>query len=140
QTWSGLVRYASLKVADPQEAEDLAMDACVKLFGRWSKRRPENPTAWAFAVLGNSTRNRARLGRRRHAELGDDVIDLGEERDLDLIEAIKQLPARQREAIALRYLADLRQADVALVMGVADGTASALLTQGRANLRKRLGQ
>ena len=59
--------------------------------------------------------------------------------DPDLVAAIRTLPNRQRTAIALRYVADLPQADIAAAMGVAPGTVAALLHQARTNLRQTLG-
>src|ERR687892_2598190 len=57
----------------------------------------------------------------------------------DVWDALAALPSRQREAIALRYLLDLTQADVADAMGVAPGTAAATLHAARRNLADRLG-
>jgi RNA polymerase sigma factor (sigma-70 family) len=59
-------------------------------------------------------------------------------RDLDLERAISTLPPRQQLAVQLRYAADLTQAEVATAMGVAPGTASALLSQAREALRQIL--
>jgi RNA polymerase sigma factor (sigma-70 family) len=52
--------------------------------------------------------------------------------------AIRSLPKRQREAIALRYLLDMTEAAVADAMGVAVGTASATLAAARTALTERL--
>ena len=53
--------------------------------------------------------------------------------------AVAALPDRQREAIALRYLLGLTQAEVADAMGVAPGTASATLAAARRALAPILG-
>jgi RNA polymerase sigma factor (sigma-70 family) len=52
--------------------------------------------------------------------------------------AVASLPLRQRQAIALRYLLGMTQADVAEAMGVAPGTAAATLHAARRNLAGRL--
>jgi DNA-directed RNA polymerase specialized sigma24 family protein len=54
--------------------------------------------------------------------------------------AVRALPSRQREAIALRYLLDLSERGVADAMGVAEGTASATLATARAALAGALGE
>ena len=136
-----LVRAARLLVRDA-DVEDLVVDACVKLMTRWDRRRPENPTAWTLSVVVNASKRRGRLAARdrtRHELLAvpehtDQALP-----DLDLEQAIRDLPHRQQVAVALRYGADLSQADTAAVMGIAPGTAAALLNQARTNLRKRLG-
>jgi RNA polymerase sigma-70 factor (ECF subfamily) len=59
------------------------------------------------------------------APLSDDVWD-----------AVRSLPLRQRTAIALRYVSDLTQEEIAAVMDVAPGTVSATLVAAR----RRLGE
>ena len=52
--------------------------------------------------------------------------------------AVRRLPRRQREAIALRYVLDLSELQVAAAMGVAEGTASATLAAARRALAAAL--
>ena len=63
--------------------------------------------------------------------------DLPEDR-LALMAALRRLPAAQREAIALHHLADLPVAEVALTLGVPEGTVKARLSRGRAALAELL--
>jgi predicted DNA-binding protein (UPF0251 family) len=56
-----------------------------------------------------------------------------------LWDAMESLPFRQRQALALRYLLGMTQAEVADAMGVAPGTAAATLHAARRNLAGRLG-
>jgi RNA polymerase sigma factor (sigma-70 family) len=51
--------------------------------------------------------------------------------------AILELPPRQRQAVVLRYHADLTVEDTAAVMRCAPGTVKALTSQALANLRAR---
>ena len=51
---------------------------------------------------------------------------------------MRALPDRQREAIALRYLLDLEQHEVAEAMGVRPGTVASTLHAARAQLASRL--
>jgi len=50
-------------------------------------------------------------------------------------QALAQLPARQRLALALRYVAGLTDSEIATALGCRRGTAGALLSRGRAALR-----
>ena len=52
---------------------------------------------------------------------------------------MRRLPGRQREAISLRFLADLDVSRTARVMRCAEGTVRALTSQGVARLRRELG-
>ena len=125
---------------DPTEAEDVVMEAFVKAvksageFGRL-----DNPEAWLRTVAVNAARSRWRRRRwlRESVPLTDlsatAYADLGTER-LDLLAALRQLPAAQREAIGLHHLADLPVAEVADTLGIPVGTVKARLSRGRAAL------
>jgi RNA polymerase sigma-70 factor, ECF subfamily len=62
-----------------------------------------------------------------------------EEPDADFWRAVRALPRRQAQAIALFYLEDLPVAAIAEVLDCAEGTVKALLHQGRRTLAARLG-
>ena len=49
-------------------------------------------------------------------------------------EAVRSLPERQRTAVALRYVLDLPEAEVAALMGITRGAASSYLTAARRTL------
>ena len=51
---------------------------------------------------------------------------------------MRALTDRQRTAVALRYVLDLPEADVARIMGIARGTASATLATARRRLAAAL--
>jgi RNA polymerase sigma factor (sigma-70 family) len=53
-----------------------------------------------------------------------------------LVEALSRLPARQRVALALRYVHDLSDAEIAAALGCRVGTVHALLSRGRGALRE----
>lgn len=56
----------------------------------------------------------------------------------ELWAAVADLPDRQREAIALRYVSGLTETEVAATMGVTDGSASATLSKARRRLAEVL--
>jgi DNA-binding CsgD family transcriptional regulator len=58
---------------------------------------------------------------------------------LALAAALRRLPKRQREVIALRYLTDLCEADVALALGIAPATVRTHVHRALVHLRSRLG-
>lgn len=132
--WRGLVQFALGSLRSLSEAEDVASDTCVKLLRRWDTRRPTDPTRWAFTVTANAVRRQARHRARTTAASGAARTSL-EGIDIDLLEAIRKLPARQRLAVSLHYLADLPQTEVARTMNVTASTVGVLLNQARATLR-----
>lgn len=59
--------------------------------------------------------------------------------DRDFWAAVRSLPRRQAAVIALHYYEDLPVADIAAVLGIAEGTVKAHLHKGRESLARRLG-
>ncbi|MDP1821195.1 MAG: sigma factor-like helix-turn-helix DNA-binding protein [Acidimicrobiales bacterium] len=58
--------------------------------------------------------------------------------DAELWAAVGRLPDKQRGAIALRYLADLPYADVAVVLGCSEAAARQNVRAGLAGLRQEV--
>jgi RNA polymerase sigma-70 factor (ECF subfamily) len=124
---------------DAAEAEDVVMEAFARAAPRRSSfHEADNPEAWLRTVAVNVARSRWRRMLRWAHVLPELVTpasydDLPEDR-LALLAALRQLPAAQREAIALYHLADLPVAEVADTLGVPEGTVKARLARGRAAL------
>ena len=56
----------------------------------------------------------------------------------DLVAALSDLRGRQRDAVLLRHQQGLTYAEIALALGVREGTAKTLVHRGLARLRERL--
>lgn len=52
-----------------------------------------------------------------------------------LVEAVRELPRRQRDCVALRYLSELSIADIAITLGVSENSVKTHLKRGLARLR-----
>ena len=120
------------------EAEDVVQEAFVR--GLDHPRRllgADNPEAWLRTVAVNLARSRWRRAQRL-VGLAPRLVDAPRESDTDghlvLLEAVRALPAGQREAIALHHLADLTVEQVAATLGLPTGTVKARLSRGRAAL------
>jgi RNA polymerase sigma factor (sigma-70 family) len=59
---------------------------------------------------------------------------------IDVWDAVSRLPRRQREVIALRYLAALSEREVAQTLGIAPGTVARSLHDARRTLAQALGE
>jgi RNA polymerase sigma-70 factor (ECF subfamily) len=57
---------------------------------------------------------------------------------VEVWDALRRLPPRERTAMALRYVADLRTDDIAAAMRIAPGTVGATLHAGRHRLAAAL--
>ena len=147
ETWY-LAEYprivAALAVAarDRELAAEVASEAFVRAYERWDRlRRMERPGGWvhrtALNLLKRRLRRRTQEGRLLTTFAGPGIGGLGAP-DLDLWRAVEQLPERTRTAIALRYLADLTEPEIAKAMGVGRGTVATLLHRARRQLEAEL--
>jgi RNA polymerase sigma-70 factor (ECF subfamily) len=125
------------------EAEDALQEAFVRALDHVrSVRRADNPEAWLRTVAVNLVRSRWRR-LRRLAGLLPRLVEESEPPEpsgdrVSLLAALRELPAAQREAIALHHLADLPVHEVAATLGVPVGTVKARLSRGRAALHDLL--
>jgi RNA polymerase sigma factor (sigma-70 family) len=106
-------------LASRPEAEDVAQEALARAYAGWPIAG--NAEAWVTRVATNLAIDRCRR-RRPTANLVESVSNhLAPSTDdagprIDLARALAALPRRQREVIALRYLVDMAEADVALAL------------------------
>lgn len=138
-----LTSSLALIVADADLARDAIAEAFARAWADWPRvRRMASPSGWVHRVALNEVRSVARSRRtaRRHQHrlLTTDPIPAPVEPDDDLWQALAALPERSRTAVALRYVADLPEAEVAEIMGVARGTVAATLHRARRSLHERL--
>ena len=134
-----LVAALTVVAGDRDLARDATDEAMVRALERWERvEAMASPDGWAYRVGVNVLRRKARrlALERRLARRPQPVAP--PELHPEVWDAIRSLPPRQREAIALRYLLDMTEAGVAQAMDVALGTASATLAAARSALSQRL--
>jgi RNA polymerase sigma-70 factor (sigma-E family) len=126
-------------IGDPTAAEDVAAEALTRTYVHWSRVRSfEYRDAWVARVATNLAIKASRRRPAGRASVTQDPSDATTLR-LALVEALARLPRRQREAVALRYLADLTIDDVALTLGVSAGTVKQSVHRALRTLRDQLG-
>ena len=132
-------QHAYKLLGDRQEAEDLAQEACTRACLHW--RSLENPHAWVVRTTTNLAFDRFRRLRTaaRHARLARASFAAVDDDHVDLHRALAKLPKRQREVVALRYLADFSEAQTAAALGCAPGTVKSHAARGLRALRSSLG-
>jgi RNA polymerase sigma-70 factor (ECF subfamily) len=130
---------------DRQEAQDAVQEAFCRAYSRWrTVSRYDDPVAWIRRVAWNLAVSRWRRTRTAltflRRQRRDEVLLDGPGPDrVALVAALATLPAGQRRAMVLRYLADLSIAEIADREGVAEGTVKSWLHRGRAALAAELG-
>ena len=147
--YRALVRLAALLVRDVPTAEEVVQDAFVAMHGGWQRLRDAEK---ALAYLRQAVVNRSRSVLRHRTVVDKNLqkappdMPSAEHGALVLLErsavvaALRGLPDRQREAIVLRYYADLSEAEIATTMGISRGAVKSHTARGMTALRAALEQ
>jgi RNA polymerase sigma-70 factor (sigma-E family) len=142
--YRSLVRLAAMLVRDDLAAERVVQDAFVAAHARWDRlRNPEDALAYLRQAVVNSSRSVL-----RHRKVTGNALQLappdmpGSEHAVlfraeqsAVLAALRHLPVRQREAIALRYYAGLSEAEIAAALGISRGAVKSHTARGMEALR-----
>jgi len=142
----GLLRLAVIMLGDQQAAEDVVQDAFLGLYRRWhALRSTDRAQAYVRSAVFNGCRSVLRQ-RARHrqfvltepdSESAEAGVLLSEEHEA-VLAALRRLPDRQREAVALRYCLDMPPGEVAAAMGISLGAVKSATSRGIAALGRML--
>jgi RNA polymerase sigma-70 factor (sigma-E family) len=142
--YRALVRLAMLLVRDVATAEEVVQDSFVAMHGGWRRLRDSEK---ALSYLRQSVVNRSRSVLRhrmvvdRNAPKPAPDMPSAEHGAIAALErsavvgALRTLPTRQREAIVLRYYADLSEAQIASAMGISRGAVKSHTARAMTALR-----
>jgi len=146
-----LVRLSVLLVHDQGTAEEVVQDSFVAMHGRWrSLREPDKGLAYLRQTVVNRSRSVLRhrgvetryVASQPGAALrfvpGADDDAVAGERRVAVLAALRRLPQRQREVLALRYYLDLDEAEIASTLGISRGAVKSHASRGAAALRSLL--
>jgi RNA polymerase sigma factor (sigma-70 family) len=141
-SWEPCLRAVVASTGSVQRAEDQVAEAFARAWWSWRKvRRHPAPRAWVVRTALNAG---VSGWRRRVRELPLSGHDAAAPRDADdgldaaLLTALRHLPARQREVIALRVFLDLDFDTIARQLGIAPGTVRVHLSRAVTTLRHEL--
>jgi RNA polymerase sigma-70 factor (sigma-E family) len=146
---SVFVRLAALLVRDTSTAEEVVQDSFVAMHGGWQRlRNAEKALAYLrqAVVKPVAVHTAAPDGGGQNQQKAPPDIPSAEQGALVLLErhavvaALRKLPERQREAIVLRYYADLSEAEIAAAMGISRGAVKSHTARGMTALRAALEQ
>jgi RNA polymerase sigma-70 factor (sigma-E family) len=147
--YRALVRLAALLVRDTGTAEEVVQDSFVAMHGGWQRLRDAEK---ALAYLRQAVVNRSRSVLRHRTVVDKNLqkappdMPSAEHGAMVLLErhavvvALRHLPERQREAIVLRYYADLSEAEIAAAMKISRGAVKSHTARGMTALRAALEQ
>ncbi len=146
---TSLVTLAWVLTGRLDTAEELAQEALAAAWQSWDRVGSyDRPGAWARRVVANRAAGvHRRAGRERRA-LGrlagrSETNRAGEltirSENAELWEAVRALPLRQAQVVALHYLEDRPVTEIAAILECAEATVKVHLHRGRIALARRLG-
>jgi RNA polymerase sigma-70 factor (sigma-E family) len=140
-----LVRFAYALTGDLGHAEDLVQTALLRVYRRSRRMLPDDPERYVRQAIVNANLSRFRRHRvpeslvgRPPDQAGAADQDSPDEQAQALLRLLAGLSPRQRTVLALRYGADLSEADTAELLDVTIGTVKSLASRGLAKLRADL--
>src|SRR5216683_4986698 len=145
--YRALVRLAALLLRDVSTAEEVVQDSFVAMHDGWRRLR-DNEKALSYLRQSVVNRSRSVLRHRvvvdRNAPKPPPDMPSAEQGAITQLErtavvtALRTLPARQREALVLRYYGDLSEAQIAMTMGISRGAVKSHTARAMSSLRNVL--
>jgi len=144
-----LVRLAVLLVRDEPTAEEVVQECFIAMHDGWHRLRDEDK---ALSYLKQAVVNRSKSVLRhrsvvdRNAPKPAPDMPSAEQGAISRLErsavitALRGLPDRQRQALVLRYYADMSEAQIAEMMGISKGAVKSHTARGMSSLRAVLEQ
>jgi len=150
QSWAAarvgrLHRVAYLLCGDWHVAEDMVQEALTSAALHWRRvEQADQPDAYVRRILVNQV---SRHWRRRSTHerpvphLPEAVVADGSDGRAireEVMDAMRQLPPRQRAAVVLRYFEQLSEAETAAALGCSVGTVKSQTSRALTTLRRTL--
>jgi RNA polymerase sigma-70 factor (sigma-E family) len=141
-----LVRLAVLLLGDVGRAEEVVQDSFVAIYRRLDQLGDADLPAYLRQTVVNRSRSVLRhlAVVSRHAphapvdEPGADHDVLRGAQRRAVVDAMRALPRRQREVLALRYYLDLSEREIAETLGISPGAVKSHASRGADALRRSL--
>ncbi|MCZ7529712.1 MAG: SigE family RNA polymerase sigma factor [Acidimicrobiia bacterium] len=145
--YRSLVRLAVVLLDRRELAEEVVQEAFIKLHGKLDRVKDQSRIdAYLRSIVMNLARSRMRrrMVARKHPP--EPMLDApGADADIDLrddqrevVDALRSLPARQRDCLVLRYYQELSEAEIAETLGISKGSVKTHTSRGMAALTKVL--
>ncbi|MQY04616.1 SigE family RNA polymerase sigma factor [Actinomadura macrotermitis] len=138
-----LFRYACVLTGDRHDAEDVVQEALARTGAAWWRvRRKDDPEGYVRTAMARIAADRRRRAARERltADPPDRAVEDGAlgriTGDAGLTAALAGLPPRMRAVLALRYVDQLTDAEIAVVLGCAAGTVRSQAARALAKLRR----
>ncbi len=132
---------------DPGSAEDLTQDAFIAALRNWPRVCEfDSPGGWVRRVVARRAVSaiRRRIVAQRRRPIGDTpTVRFGPQTAVEtehIWTAVRSLPARQAQCVALKYLEGYSVAEIATTLGSSENTIKTHLRRANAKLTRKLSE
>lgn len=135
-----VLRFCAVQ-AGPQRAEDCFQETMLAALRAYEQlQNPQGIRAWLFSIASRKAIDAHRASTRA-PEPTDEIDERAVAEDVTagdeaLWERVRALPDKQRQAVVLRYRADLTHAEIAHAMGTNEPAARRNVFEGLKRLRE----
>jgi RNA polymerase sigma factor (sigma-70 family) len=132
-------RLALARTSDPELARDAVQEGFARAIrARSGFRGSGSLEAWICRCVLNATRDSRPPAAEHELREVDGIVWKTETPDAEVRAAVRRLPARQRDALFLRFYLDFDYLTISKTLGIEVGTVSATLHAARENLAQAL--
>ncbi len=140
-------RYIASRLEDANEVEDVVSDVFLKVMVKLDQFRGENLTSWLFTIAHRTLLDTYRRRQPQLVELEDDTVAdthspeqsfILHESNTEMLEHIRALSTRRQEVITLKFYGQLRNRDIAEVLGINEQSVASHLHRALADLHTRI--
>lgn len=146
----GMLALAERTTGSAADADDMVQEAFLKVWNMapdWRADGPAQFSTWLYRVVLNSGLDRRRRKPLLPLEDAGELVDGGpgglhssmarQRRDM-VMDAMAELPDRQRSALSLYYFGEVHAPEAARILGLSLSAVEALIVRGKRALRKSL--
>jgi len=124
----------------PSDADDCFQETFMAALRSYETLDGKSPRAWVMTIARNKAIDHHRAAGRRPVPRGDDLPEVAApmpaEFDAELWAEVATLPGRQREAVGLRFAADLPYREISAAMDTSEEAARRNVHEGLKKLRE----
>lgn len=147
-----IFNYISYRTGNRYTAEDLTSQVFEKIVAKYHTFQPDRRPleVWIFTIAKNTLTDHFRASQRHNTcsleaieekdskQSGPEAAVINKESELSLIQALSVLTDKERQIIALRFGAGLKNVEIAKIMNSSESNVGVILFRSMKKLKKEL--
>ncbi len=139
--------YIASRLDDVNEVEDVVSDVFLKVMVKLDQFRGDNLTSWLFTIAHHTLMDTYRTRQPQSIELEEDTVAdtpspeqafILHESQTEMLEHIRALSTRRQEVVTLKFYGQLRNQEIAEVLGISEQSVASHLHRALTDLHARI--